>query len=98
MRFAFLIAAIVAGPVMPPWYWDSDPEIGYQWYFGMTYCTSPQGPRAAYWWERAEEILTKDLKTITSIIDVSKKVDSTQQGLQMTCLSLLVTLIKTYKL
>ena len=68
MRFEFLIATVVASPQYPPWVY-SDPKL---WDFFATYCTSPEGSRAAYWWEQAEEILTKYLKNITSLTDLSK--------------------------
>ena len=67
MRFAFFIATMVSClSLIPRPLWL---EHGV---FYDIYCNLPEGQRVDIWWEEAEEILTKNLKTITSLIHVSK--------------------------
>ena len=67
MRFAFFIATVVSSlSLVPPPDWLKH-EV-----FVDIYCNLPEGQRVDIWWEEAEEILTKNLKTITSLIHVSK--------------------------
>ena len=58
-----------SGPLTPaPFQWAPE-ELHTRW------CDA-RSPGESVWWEAAKEIFTKDLKTITSIIDVSKTSES----------------------